>query len=224
MSLRSCCVVGCLSSSLLASVGLAQEVRPTAAELVSRGEAEFLAGEIDASVQSFQRAIELVPRIEPQLWQLGISYYYAGKFKQGRELFESHQTVNPHDVENAAWHFLCVARSAGMKAAEQALLNIDTHRDTRVPMTEVYELYAGRGKAEAVLAAAKEADSERARMYAHLYLGLYYEVSEQPDLARKHLQESAAAKLSRNYMQGVAKVHALLLERQAKQTQPASGR
>lgn len=199
----------CFALLLIASTEVTGNAPRTASDFVSRGERLFLTGKIEESVAAFERAIELEPRVKPQLWQLGISYYYAKKFKQGRELFESHQTVNRHDVENAAWHFLCVARSEGVDVARKNLLELDTRRDPRVPMTEVYELYAGRGSAEVVLATAKQAGSERARMYAHLYLGLYYEVAKKPDLARRHMLLSADAKLTRNYMHGVAKVHVL---------------
>ncbi len=177
------------------------------ADYVSRGETEFLAGEVETAVKSFERAIELEPRAKPHLWQLGICYYYADAFEQGRKLFEAHQAVNRNDVENAAWHFLCVARRKDVMEARNRLLEIDTRRDTRVPMAEVYELYAGRGSPDAVLAAAEKDSSARALMYAHLYLGLYYEVSKQPDLARKHMEQSASAQLKNNYMHGVAKVH-----------------
>ena len=181
----------------------------SATEYESRGMVRFRANQIALSVSDFQHAAELQPRLAPQLWQLGISYYYQGEFEKGRRQFESHQRVNRNDVENAAWHFLCVARIAGIEVARKQLLKIDTTRDTRVPMTEVYEFYAGRTSVEAVLAAAEKADTERARMYANLYLGLYFEVAEKVELARDHLRKSAAAKLKNNYMHDVAKVHLL---------------
>jgi hypothetical protein len=58
-----------------------------------------------------------------------------------------------------------------------------------------------------VLAAAKKADSERAQMYAHLYLGLYYEVAGNTKQAQLHMKLAAAAKLHNNYMHEVAKIH-----------------
>jgi hypothetical protein len=76
-------------------------------------------------------------------------------------------------------------------------------------MAEVYEFYAGRGSEEAVIAAAKRDGSEQARMYAHLYLGLYHEVSGDEKKSRSHLVKAAAAKLRDHYMHDVAKVHLL---------------
>jgi len=195
-----------LLSLLLAS--LACRVRAEdAADLVSRGMQKFRANDIAGSLVDFDRATQLEPKSAPQLWQRGISDYYAGKFREGRQQFELHQTVNPHDVENATWHFLCVARVDGLAAAKKSLLKIDTTRDPRVPMAEIYAFYAGRNSKEGVLqAAAKEATPEAA-MYADLYLGLYYEAAGEKEQARAFLRKAAAAAAPVSYMQDVAKVH-----------------
>ena len=195
----------------IAASACADEPLESASEYVSRGMQRFRNNKIAESIRDFDRAAELEPRIAPHLWQRGISHYYAGKFKEGRQQFESHKAVNPHDVENATWHFICVARIDGVEAARKSLIKIDTTRDTRVPMSEVYEFYAGRGSERAVSEAAEEADTERARMYAFLYLGLYYEAAGEVDKARAHMRKAAAARLQNHYMHDVAKVH--LLER-----------
>jgi tetratricopeptide (TPR) repeat protein len=49
-----------------------------------RGSAHFLAGEIDASIADFDKAIELDPGRLAGHWKRGISYYYAGRFADGR--------------------------------------------------------------------------------------------------------------------------------------------
>jgi lipoprotein NlpI len=178
-----------------------------AADLVSKGMRKFRDNDVAGALANFDRAAQLDPQSAPQLWQRGIADYYAGKFRDGRRQFELHQTVNPHDVENAAWHFLCVARIDGLPAAKKSLLTIDTTRDSRVPMAEVYELYAGRGSPEAVLRAAARAATPQAAMYANLYLGLYYEAAGDADRARACLRKAAAADTPGNFMQDVAKVH-----------------
>ena len=58
-----------------------------------------------------------------------------------------------------------------------------------------------------MLAAAKHDGSQQARMYAHLYLGLYYEVLGDEENARRFLDQAAAAKLQDHYMHDVARVH-----------------
>jgi lipoprotein NlpI len=178
-----------------------------AAELVSRGMQKFRNNDIAGSLADFDRAAQLAPKSAPQLWQLGISDYYAGKFREGRRQFELHQTVNPDDVENAAWHFLCVARVDGLPAARKSLLKIDTTRDARVPMAEIYELFAGRGSPDAVLRAAAKDATPQAAMYANLYLGIYFEAAGDNDKARASIRKAAAASIDDNYMHDVAKVH-----------------
>jgi len=195
-----------LTLSLL-SLTVSAQTPQTASEFVSRGMQLFAENKIKQSIQDFDQAAKLNPQIEPRLWQRGISHYYAGEFQKGREQFEIHKAVNPHDVENATWHFICVARHENLEAAQKALIEIDTSKDLRVPMAEVYELYAGRGSEAAVLAATAAAGTEQAKMYAHLYLGLYYEVADKPELARKHMQLSADAKLQNSYMHRVAVIH-----------------
>jgi lipoprotein NlpI len=179
----------------------------TARDCVIRGAQRFRDHQISAALSDFDRAVRLEPSSEPYLWQRGICHYYAGKYEMGRKQFELHKTVNPHDVENAAWHFLCAARSQGTEKARRLLIKIDVKRDPRVPMEQIYALYKGTGSADQVLAAAREADTETARMYANLYLGLYYEATGVKDQAREYIQKAARAQLRDNYMHDVARVH-----------------
>jgi len=78
---------------------------------------------------------------------------------------------------------------------------------TRIPMAEIYRLYAGRGSEASVMDAAERTGTEVAHMYAHLYLGLYYEVAGKVAEARSHMRKAAAARLKKHYMHDVAKVH-----------------
>jgi lipoprotein NlpI len=193
----------------MALLTLAEDPLASASDYVARGMLRFRENKITESLRDFDQAVRLDPRTAPHLWQRGISYYYAGDFKKGRAQFEMHQKVNPHDVENAAWHFICVAQIEGLEAARKLLMEIDTTRDRRIPMSEVYEFYAGRSSSDAVLQAAEEAGTQEARMYAHLYLGLYHEVAGDQDKARDHLRRAAGARLRNHYMHDVAKVHLL---------------
>jgi lipoprotein NlpI len=196
----------------MATAASAADPLESASQYVSRGMRRFRENKIEESIQDFDQAAKLELRVAPHLWQRGISLYYAGEFQKGRQQFEFHKAVNPHDVENATWHFICVARIDGVEAAGKSLIKIDTTRDTRVPMAEVYRFYAGRGSKDAVIAAAEKAGTERARMYAHLYLGLYYEAAGEADKARGHMRKAAAAKLQDHYMHEVAKIHLLQRE------------
>lgn len=165
------------------------------------------------SVAAFDKVIALEPAAAPQLWQRGLSLYYAEDYKEGRKQFELHQTVNSNDVENAAWHFICVAKSDGVEAARKVLIPISG--DARVPMKEVHELFAGKGSEEAVLKAASASDvGEEARRnhlcYAHLYLGLYYEALGEKEKAKTHMVKSATEYQMDHYMGKVSQVHVKL--------------
>src|SRR5947208_4543009 len=125
---------------------------PSAAEYNRRGAEQFKLGHIQQSLADFDRAIQLDPAQAPYHWQRGITLYYAGRLEDGRKQFELHQTVNGNDVENAAWRYLCMARSKGVDTARKALMPIA--QDDRVPMMQIYALYKGAAKVEDVMAAA----------------------------------------------------------------------
>lgn len=175
-----------------------------------RGTEHFKLGRIKESIADFDQFIALVPQQAPQHWQRGISLYYAGRFEDGRKQFELHQTVNPNDVENAVWHFLCVARAASVEKARAALIPIKG--DGRVPMMEVHALFANKLKPEDVLKAASAGNPPPAQMnrqlfYAHLYLGLYFEVLGDDNLAREHITKAAREYQTSDYMGDVARVN-----------------
>jgi len=185
--------------------------------LQKRGELQFKLGNFAASIADFDKFIEAMPEQAPHHWQRGISLYYAARFEDGRKQFESHQTVNPYDVENAVWHFLCVARASGAEKAKAALIPIE--RDSRIPMMQILALFGGKGKPEDVLAAAKTgsaAQQENQLFYAHLYLGLYFEAIGDAKLAREHILKAATGFKAEHYMGDVARVHAQVLRKQSK--------
>ena len=173
------------------------------------GAARFRNGDMAGSVAAFERVAELESHSRAQLWQLGISQYYAKDFEGCADLFELHRTVNPQDVENSVWHFLCVAATRGFDAARAGLIPID--RDGRVPMMEVFALFGGNGTVQEVLdAAAQATDSSGGTgpaFYAHLYLGLYYEAARDISKSRAHIAKAVGFKQSSNYMWQVARVH-----------------
>ena len=173
-----------------------------------RGWAHFKLGHFKDSVADFDQFLKLQPELEPEHWQRGIAYYYAGEYERGRKQFEAHQKVNPRDVENAAWHFLCVARLEGAEKARAALIPIDS--DPRVPMKEIHALFAGKAKSEDVLAAAKQRGE---LFYAHLYIGLHHEANGDKAKAREHIEKAATEFYVNNPMGDVARVHAALFKK-----------
>jgi lipoprotein NlpI len=174
--------------------------------LLNRAVDQFEKGQFADSARSFDELAKIIPDEAPQLWQRGIALYYAGRFADCRRQFESHRTVNPDDVENAAWHFLCVARSETPDKAKAVLLPVGP--DARVPMREVYQMCRGAMTPDEVLKAAGSAPS--GLFYAHLYIGLYSEALGRKDLALKHIKEAASDRYAAvgGYMHMVARVHA----------------
>ncbi len=169
---------------------------------------DFENGRIAEAASGFDRVAALAPGQAPHLWQRGIALYYAKRFSDCRKQFESHRTVNPNDVENAAWHFLCVTRAESEEKARAALLPVGP--DSRAPMSEVYRMFQGQLTPKQVLAAAGESPS--AQFYAHLYVGLYDEALGRHESALEHITAAAADRYSlAGYMHMVARVHLALL-------------
>lgn len=189
-----------------------------------KGEADFAALRFAESVADFDAFLKRRPDRKAHHWQRGISLYYAGRFAEGKAQFELHRTVNPEDVENAVWHFLCNARLNGIDAARRELIPI--RADARAPMAQIQRLFAGEGSEEDVLAAARSAAQNsqggEPLFYAHLYLGLYYEASGHLDRACSHIAEAATRAKRNGYMGIVARVHALLSKPRPEKKRPTA--
>jgi lipoprotein NlpI len=172
---------------------------------LNRAEADFENGRFAESAAAFDSLAKADPAQAPYLWQRGIALYYAGRYNDCRRQFESHRTVNPNDVENAAWHFLCVARAESPAKARAALLPVGP--DARVPMREVYQMFRGALTPEQVLSAAGSRPD--GQFYGHLYLGLYFEALGMKGRALEHIKIAANDRFEREggYMHMVARVH-----------------
>ncbi len=180
-----------------------------------RGRERFRLGEVEASVADFDKYVELSPAVEPRQWERGIAYYYVGKFKQGAAQFELYQTYHDNDVENSVWRYLCMVPTTGIAKARAVMLPIKD--DPRNPMMQIFDLYRGKLKPADVLAETRRGDPPAAvlagrQFYAHLYLGLYYEVAGDHAKARKYIDLAAAPELAKNdhingYMWDVARIH-----------------
>jgi tetratricopeptide (TPR) repeat protein len=176
--------------------------------LVALADAFLRAGQVNESIPHYERAIEESPDMRPYLWQYGIALFFAGRFKDGRELFEAHRRVNPNDVENAAWHFLCEAKANGIESARKLLL--PAPGDRRIPMSEILDRLPGGDatKIEAAVDAIRQPESKQsASFYADLYLGLIADAEGKPDVAKKHMTRAAKTPMT-HYMADVARVYA----------------
>ncbi|MBN8249890.1 MAG: tetratricopeptide repeat protein [Verrucomicrobia bacterium] len=214
------------SGGAIADFGEALRLAPDSATLhQERAIVQFKAGRIPESLEDFDRANTLDPQRAAQNWQRGLALYYARRYADGRKQFELHRSVNPNDVENAVWHFACVARLEGLEAARAALMEI--RGDSRIPMAEVHDLFAGEAEVEDVLetARAEEAGTPAramAEFYAWLYLGLYHDLHGRHDAALNSLREAVKFAQPGDYMGDVARIHLQLLEKSPAPAAPST--
>ncbi len=161
------------------------------------------------SLPFFDRANELMPAIAPHNWERGIALGTVGKWVEGAEQFKSHHDVNPNDVENSAWYFLCVAKSVGLEDAKKTV--IPSQGDGREPMMTILQMLKGEKTPEEVIVAAEKNTTEGPRrrtalFYADLYVGLYYDSIGNDEKAVKHLKESLRHGVP-GYMADTARVY-----------------
>ncbi len=175
-----------------------------------RGRERFRLANIKGSVADFDQFVKLAPERENQLWERGISQYYAGEFERGAKQFELYQTYHNADVENAAWRYLCQAKASDLKTARNDILPIKG--DRRPVLMDIYAMFKGEKTPAEVLAVAEkvkgdEAEKKMAQFYAHLYLGIYHEAHGDDQKSLEHIRLAAEKYNDGHYMGDVAKVH-----------------
>ena len=175
-----------------------------------RGDVLLKLGLFKEAVADFDIFLAANPKDAADHWRRGIALYYAGRFDDGRKQFEHHRTVNPEDVENSVWHYLCNAKAATPKKAREDLIPVT--KDTRVPMKEVLQLFAGKATPAEVLAAAEAGkldaeDRTEARFYGNLYVALFYESEGNPAKTKEHLEAAVEKYKIGHYMWDVGNAH-----------------
>ena len=162
----------------------------------------YACGEMKEAAKVYDAMLEAVPSIKPQLWQRGLALYYCERFEDAVDQFDSHQTYNSQDVENAVWHLLCKARLSSIEEARKSMIQIK--RDTRIPMKQVFDMFAGTGSPEEVLNAAgySEEKSKRDGSIYHglLYVGLFHEMNGDREASNDAMEKALKRK---PYMTGL---------------------
>lgn len=166
-------------------------------------------GEVEEAARLYDRYAARFPESVPYLWQRGIALAFAGRYDAGIRQFETHRRVNPNDVENAAWHFLCVAKSSSIDKARENRL--PAPGDPRPPLEEVLRVLAD-GDPEPVVRRIESfpADSPERRsaaFYGYLYLGMVADAEGDADRALELVQRSVE-NAGNNYMGDIARVYA----------------
>jgi lipoprotein NlpI len=176
----------------------------------SRGDSYLKLGKFKEAIADFDVFLDANPKFAPEHWRRGIALYYAGRFADGVKQFDIHRTVNPEDVENSAWHYLCNARANTPKKAREDLIPVT--KDTRVPMSQVLQLFGGKLKPQDVIDAAEKSgkkgdDLTSAQFYAHLYVALYYDAEGDAKKVLEHLTEAVEKHKIGDYMWDVGAAH-----------------
>ncbi len=149
------------------------------ADLMAIGEAWFGVGQMDKAVAAYDEVLKRYPSQKPHLWQRGLALYYNNEFERAVDQFNSHQTLGTSDIENSVWHLMSNARLKPLEEARKEL--IPNPGETRPVMHSVYDLFAGTGSPETVLAAAGYVENVNAvnwQVYhGLLYVALYHEMA-----------------------------------------------
>ncbi len=180
-----------------------------------RGGERFKMGDINGSLEDFEAYIKLEPKAYDDHWRYGISLYYARRFAEGAKQFKAGEKAFGNDVENAFFHYLCIARLDGVEKARQGILKIGP--DSRVPMMKIYDLIQGKAKPDDVIETVEKAKlkaegKHEALFYAYLYIALNYEAEGDDKRCREYLKLAEKQPIS-HYMWDVAHVHLLLLDK-----------
>ena len=166
-----------------------------------RAQSHFRSGRLLEAIKDWETYRDLEPEPEKTLkmFQLGIAYAVAGRYREGQVFFIWFNIEDSEDVEAAAWHYLCVALGAGegedgIANAQRELLLVE--KDKRLPMMQVYEMLKGNLGPADVLAAARSGEPSMAELkqrlfYAHLYIGVYHLAQGREWVARSHLTRAA---------------------------------
>jgi lipoprotein NlpI len=200
------------SEEAIADLTRLLELTPPQPRLLEiRGTEYFKLRRFREAIADFDQECKLEPAREPWHWKRGLAYYYAGQYDQGRDQFQQYHDREDNDVENAVWRVLCMARmkDVGLKKAQTDILVV--RRDPRVPMMEVYALFAGKAKPDEVLRAIDRGQPEKNErnsrvFYGNLYLGLYYDMTGDPKRSAEHLKVAVDHPIE-HFMWDIARLH-----------------
>ncbi|GAB4378684.1 MAG: hypothetical protein Kow00121_31140 [Elainellaceae cyanobacterium] len=178
---------------------------------VQRGMVRFKLCQIAESIQDFDQAEQLDPRLTPYLWQRGLAYYYADRFQEGAQQFTADLAVNAQDAEEALWRYLCIAQSQDIAAAQQSLPPLG--KESRSILRQICDLYSDACSPESIVSAGQKS-SHQDHFYGLLYVSLYYEVRKELAQAQHLMTEAVNVFQTRyktnDYMGFLAIVHARL--------------
>ncbi len=179
-----------------------------------RGHVRLFLGRFDDAIADYEKMIALDPAQDAPNWQLGIAYYFAGKFAKSARQFEKYHAYDGRDRENGVWKFLAQAKFEPIEKAQREML-VYTRFD-REPFPALYEMFAGKKTVDDVFAEMKTkgvADQPSVAFFANYYGGLQYDLLGQRDKAGELVQRAVNGTwtpdqgATQSFMWQVARVH-----------------
>jgi tetratricopeptide (TPR) repeat protein len=186
--------------------------------LIGEGTTAFRRGNIQESIQYFDRADQAVPdgSLRPYLWQRGISYYYNDEFEKASRQFRNDVQVNPLVVEEIVWDIASLSRLCKSKILPSEMMSLPKgQRDRRKIMSVVYALFRGEATEQQLASAGHGSGSPADEFYSLFYLGLYCESIGEVAKAENYMKAATTTVYANqsgagDYMTACAKIHCQL--------------
>ena len=157
----------------------------------------YATGDMKGAVALYDEVLQEQPDIKPLLWQRGLALYYVGEFEKGVDQFDTHQTYNSQDVENSVWQLLCQAKLTSVDEARKSMIQIQ--EDSRIPMKQVFDMFAGTGSPQDVFDACgyqedMEPRDDSSIYHGLFYVGLFYEMTGDVEASNRFMIKSLSFK------------------------------
>jgi len=180
--------------------------------------ASFRQGQVEQSIELFDQAQAEEPRLEPYLWQRGLSYYYVNDYAKARRQFQTDVQVNPLDVEEIVWDVASALRLNNNQQlpVPDAMALPAGKQDRRPIMAIVYRLFRGEATEQELAKAGTPPTTRQSdEFYSLFYLGLFAEALGESTKAQHYMQRATQTPYAigggqADYMTAVARVHCQL--------------
>lgn len=175
-----------------------------------RGQAYFLLDRMDEAIADFDQEIKLDADREEDHWQRGVSQYFAGRYADCEKQFETILKAKRGNPETSLWHFACVAKQRGFRAAQKAYRYGGWSQSAT--LYHMTRLYLGLDPVYKVMAAmTSTVSTQTSCFYGNLYLAIYYDIREKGTLAARHMDKAVHTCHGGDYMDDIARLYAARL-------------
>jgi lipoprotein NlpI len=135
----------------------------------------FRRGDVQGSINEFDKATLENPSLSNFDWQRGLSLYYAEQYVEGGKQFRNDIAANPQDVEEIIWTVMCDSKLFGYEKALEVMPKL-RRTEKRPVMRTVYDMFIGKIPEKNLVELGNAAGSDDRKgdyFYSRLYLSLY---------------------------------------------------